>query len=35
VADKQDVLVTSLTTSQINERGGDHTTNCVRMGIDG
>jgi len=35
VADKQDVLVTGLTTDQITNRGGDHTTNCVRMGIDG
>jgi len=24
-----------LTTNQITDRGGDHTTNCVRMGIDG
>jgi putative membrane-bound dehydrogenase-like protein len=35
VSDKQEVLVTGLTTNQINDRGGDHTTNCVRMGIDG
>lgn len=35
VADRQDVLVTGLTTDQITIRGGDHTTNCVRMGIDG
>lgn len=35
VADKQEVLVTGLTTDQIDNRGGDHTTNCVRMGIDG
>lgn len=35
VADKQDVLATGLTTDQITNRGGDHTTNCVRMGIDG
>ena len=35
VADRQDVLVTGLTTDQITNRGGDHTTNCVRMGIDG
>src|SRR5262249_36615950 len=32
VADRHDVLVTGLTTDQINLRGGDHTTNCVRMG---
>jgi putative membrane-bound dehydrogenase-like protein len=35
VAEHQAELVTGLTTSQIDERGGDHTTNCVRMGIDG
>ena len=35
VSDRQQVLVTGLTTDQITNRGGDHTTNCVRMGIDG
>jgi len=35
VSDRQDILVTGLTTDQITIRGGDHTTNCVRMGIDG
>ena len=35
VSDRQDVLVTGLTTDQITNRGGDHTTNCVRMAIDG
>ncbi|HEY1187229.1 MAG TPA: PVC-type heme-binding CxxCH protein [Gemmata sp.] len=35
VADKQETLVTGLTTNQITDRGGDHTTNAVRMGIDG
>jgi putative membrane-bound dehydrogenase-like protein len=35
VADEHEVLVTGLTTNQITDRGGDHTTNCVRMGIDG
>lgn len=35
VADSEEVLVTGLTTEQITNRGGDHTTNCVRMGIDG
>ena len=35
VSDSQNVLVTGLTTNQITDRGGDHTTNCVRMGIDG
>ncbi len=35
VSDQQDRLVTGLTTSQIDERGGDHTSNGIRMGIDG
>jgi putative membrane-bound dehydrogenase-like protein len=35
VADREETLVTGLTTNQLNDRGGDHTTNCVRMGIDG
>jgi putative membrane-bound dehydrogenase-like protein len=35
VADRKETLVTGLTTNQIADRGGDHTTNCVRMGIDG
>ncbi|VTR95502.1 heme-binding protein : Heme-binding protein OS=Planctomyces brasiliensis (strain ATCC 49424 / DSM 5305 / JCM 21570 / NBRC 103401 / IFAM 1448) GN=Plabr_4796 PE=4 SV=1: CotH: GSDH: Cytochrom_C [Gemmata massiliana] len=35
VSDRQEVLVTGLTTEQVTTRGGDHTTNCVRMGIDG
>ena len=35
VSDRQETLVTGLTTNQIADRGGDHTTNCVRMGIDG
>jgi putative membrane-bound dehydrogenase-like protein len=35
VADRQDVLVTGLTTDMITNRGGDHTTNGIRMGIDG
>ena len=29
------MLVSGLTTSQIDERGGDHTTNGIRMGLDG
>jgi lysophospholipase L1-like esterase len=29
VADRQEVLVTGLTTDQITNRGGDHTSNCV------
>jgi putative membrane-bound dehydrogenase-like protein len=35
VADRQDVLVTGLTTDMIDKRGGDHTTNGIRLGIDG
>ena len=35
VADQHEVLVTGLTTNQIDLRGGDHTTNGIRMGIDG
>ena len=35
VSDRQEVLVSGLTTSLIDERGGDHTTNGIRMGIDG
>ena len=35
VSDRQEILVSGLTTSLIDERGGDHTTNGIRMGIDG
>lgn len=35
VADRHEVLVTGLTTEMIDIRGGDHTTNGIRMGIDG
>jgi putative membrane-bound dehydrogenase-like protein len=35
VADKSEVLVTGLTSDMIDRRGGDHTTNGIRMGIDG
>ncbi len=35
VADRQEVLVTGLTTELITNRGGDHTTNGIRMGPDG
>ena len=34
-SDRQEVLVSGLTTSLIDDRGGDHTTNGIRMGIDG
>ncbi|QEG43817.1 CotH protein [Roseimaritima ulvae] len=35
VADRRQQLVRGLTSEQLNTRGGDHTTNGVRMGIDG
>jgi putative membrane-bound dehydrogenase-like protein len=35
VADRHEVLVTGLTTNQIDLRGGDHTTNGIRTGLDG
>jgi putative membrane-bound dehydrogenase-like protein len=35
VADKAEVLVTGLTSDMIEKRGGDHTTNGIRMGLDG
>jgi putative membrane-bound dehydrogenase-like protein len=34
-SDRQEILVSGLTTSLIDERGGDHTTNGIRMGLDG
>jgi putative membrane-bound dehydrogenase-like protein len=35
VADRHETLVTGLTTDMIDKRGGDHTTNGIRLGIDG
>jgi putative membrane-bound dehydrogenase-like protein len=35
VADQSEVLVTGLTSDMIDQRGGDHTTNGIRMGLDG
>lgn len=35
VSESNETLVTGLTTSLIDERGGDHTTNGIRMGLDG
>lgn len=35
VSDEQTQLVRGLTTNMVNDRGGDHTTNFVRLGIDG
>lgn len=34
-SDRQEVLVTGLTTELIDTRGGDHTTNGIRLGLDG
>jgi putative membrane-bound dehydrogenase-like protein len=35
VAGKSEVLVTGLTSDMVNQRGGDHATNGIRMGLDG
>ncbi len=35
VSDRREVLVAGLTTRLIDDRGGDHTTNGIRMGVDG
>ncbi len=35
VADQHEQLVRGLTTEMVDTRGGDHTTNGVRLGIDG
>jgi putative membrane-bound dehydrogenase-like protein len=35
VAARSEVLVTGLTSDMIDRRGGDHTTNGIRMGLDG
>jgi putative membrane-bound dehydrogenase-like protein len=35
VADRSEVLVTGLTSDMIDQRGGDHTTNGIRLGLDG
>ncbi|MCA9247097.1 MAG: c-type cytochrome [Planctomycetales bacterium] len=34
-ADRQETLVTGISTDQVAKRGADHTTNGIRMGIDG
>lgn len=34
-ADRQDTLITGISTDEVNKRGADHTTNGIRMGIDG
>ncbi len=35
VATQSEILVTGLTSDMIDRRGGDHTTNGIRMGLDG
>lgn len=35
VADRSEVLVNGISTDQVKQRGADHTTNGIRMGIDG
>jgi putative heme-binding domain-containing protein len=34
-ADRHETLITGISTDQVNQRGADHTTNGIRMGIDG
>ncbi len=34
-SDKQETLITGISTDEVNRRGADHTTNGIRMGIDG
>ena len=35
VADRHETLITGISTDEVNRRGADHTTNGIRMGIDG
>lgn len=35
VADREQTLLTGISTDQVAQRGADHTTNGIRMGIDG
>lgn len=35
VSDHQQTLLSNISTDQVNQRGADHTTNGIRMGIDG
>ncbi len=35
VADKSQQLISGISTDAVNQRGADHTTNGIRMGIDG
>ncbi len=34
-SDRHEVLIKGITTDQLHKRGADHTTNGIRMGIDG
>ena len=34
-ADESEVLIEGISTDEVNRRGADHTTNGIRMGIDG
>lgn len=34
-ADRHETLITGISTEEVNKRGADHTTNGIRMGIDG
>ena len=35
VADHSEVLIEGISTAEVNKRGADHTTNGIRLGIDG
>ncbi|MBL8820375.1 MAG: discoidin domain-containing protein [Planctomyces sp.] len=35
VSDESKVLIEGISTDEVNQRGADHTTNGIRMGIDG
>ena len=35
VSDESEVLIEGISTEEVNKRGADHTTNGIRMGIDG
>ena len=35
VADRSDILIKGISTQRVFSRGADHTTNGIRMGIDG
>ena len=35
VADREKRLITGISTDYVAKRGADHTTNGIRMGIDG